>query len=220
MTWEEWSPLGLSLLCAFVSAVLVLPWGIFWGWLLARRTFPGRRVVEVLISLPLVLPPVLTGYFLLKILGKNAVLGRWLWETLHLRFVLDWKGAALASAVVASPFMVHMVKQAVSRIDPRLEMAARSLGAGPGRVFWTVTLPLTRPALIGGFFLVLARSLGEFGATIMVAGNIPGKTQTIPLAIYQRVYLGQESAIWPLIIAAVLFSYAGLWIGTALEARR
>lgn len=211
------SPLWLSLQCAFLAALLNVPWGIGWGWILSRKNFKGRTLIQILLYTPLVLPPVLTGYFLLILLSPHAFLGRWLVETWHIRFVLDWKGAVVAAFVVASPFMIQLVKEAMDLVDPRLEMAARTLGASAGKVFWTITLPLAWRGVVAGFFLCLARSVGEFGATIILAGNIPGKTQTIPLAIYNQVLLGQEEQLLPLVVAALLFAYLGLGLSHALN---
>ncbi len=205
-----WFSVGLSLACGILSALLSVPWGIFWGWVLARKHFPGKIILQTVLYLPLVLPPVLTGYFLLLILGRNSPIGKWLFESLHLSFVLDWKGAWLASVIVGSPFMIEAMRQAFLNIDERFEIVARGLGADSWKAFFTITMPLARGGLIAGFFLVFSRSIGEFGATIILAGNIPLKTQTIPLAIFSKVYSGQETAIWPLVVFAVIFSYAGL----------
>ncbi|MCB9771247.1 MAG: molybdate ABC transporter permease subunit [Candidatus Omnitrophica bacterium] len=207
---ELWSAVGLSLLCGLLSALLSIPWGIFWGWIFARKDFTGKIILQTLIYLPLVLPPVLTGYVLLMLLGRNAIVGKWLFDIFHLSFVLNWKGALLASVVVGSPFMVEAMRQSFKNIDERLEMVARGLGADSWKAFATITMPLARNGLIGGFFLVFARSIGEFGATIIIAGNIPNKTQTIPLAIFSSILNGEESRLWPLVLFAVIFSYAGL----------
>jgi len=209
---ENFFPIMLSLQCAVLSALLNIPWGIFWGWFLARTQFRGKALLQAFLFTPLVLPPVLTGYFLVVIFSKNSFLGKLLFDWFQLRFVLDWKGAVLASTVVSSPFMIQMVKESIGNVDQRLEMAARSLGVSRLKVFWTVTIPLAWQGIVAGFFLAFARSIGEFGATIMVAGNIPEKTQTIPSAIYNRFYLGQESGIFVLVFAAIIFSYAGLLI--------
>lgn len=214
MMQEIGFPILLSLKCGIVSACLSLPWGIFWGWFLARQEFKGKIVLQTMLYLPLVLPPVLTGYFLLILFSRQSFIGKFLHEAIGIQFVLDWKGVVLASMVVSSPFIIQAVKQAVETIDKRLEWVARTLGSSPQRVFFTVTLPLARRGIVAGFFLVLARSLGEFGATIMVAGNIPGQTQTIPLAIYSQVFSGKENGIFPLVLAAIIFSYAGLALST------
>ena len=204
------NPIVLSLQCSFVSALINLPWGIFWGWILARKDFPGKNLLQTLLYFPLVLPPVLTGYFLLIILSPNALLGHFFSNMLGWQFVFDWKGVVLAASVVSGPFMIQMMKEAVQGVDARMELAARSLGASPWRVFWSVTFPLCRHGVIAGFFLVFARSLGEFGATIIFAGNIAGKTQTIPVAIYSKVYLGQEAEMFPFVLAALILAYGGL----------
>jgi len=202
-------PLGLSLLCGLFGALLNIPWGIFWGWVLARTHFPGKFILQTLLYLPLVLPPVLTGYFLLMTFGRNAWLGKWFYENFGISFVLNWKGALLATVIVGGPFMIESMRQAFSGVDERLETVSRGLGADFWKSFFTISIPLARHGLIGGFFLVLARGMGEFGATLMMAGNIPGKTQTIPLAIFSQVNSGHE-AIWPLIVISVVFSYGGL----------
>lgn len=209
---DVWFAVGLSLVCGLLSAIISIPWGVFWGWIFARTHFKGKVILQTLLYLPLVLPPVLTGYFLLLLLGRNAPLGQWLFEMFDLSFVLNWKGALLASVVVGSPFMIEAMRQAFANIDERYEMIARSLGADTWRTFFTIIMPLARGGFVAGFFLVFARSIGEFGATIILAGNIPGRTQTIPLAIFSKIYAGQESTVWPLIVFAVVFSYAGLAI--------
>jgi molybdate transport system permease protein len=210
------SPIVLSLQCSLLSGLINIPWGLFWGWILARKKFEGKVLLQTLLYIPLVLPPVLTGYFLLILFSKNSPLGRWLYEIFSIRFVLDWKGVVLASAVVSSPFMIQAIKQSLEKVDPRLELAARSLGANFWKVWTSITLPLSWQGIVAGFFLVFARSMGEFGATIMVAGNIPHQTQTIPLAIYSKVYLGQEAEIFPFVVAAIVVSYVGLGISGLL----
>lgn len=207
---DLWFSVGLSLSCGLLSALFSVPWGIFWGWVFARKNFEGKIILQTILYLPLVLPPVLTGYFLLSIFGRHAFLGKCLLELFRLSFVLNWKGALLASFVVGSPFMIEAMRQAFLNVDERFETVARSLGADSYKAFKTITLPLAKSGIVTGFFLVFARSVGEFGATIILAGNIPGKTQTIPLAIYSKVYSGQENSAWPLIIFAVIFAYAGL----------
>ncbi len=197
-------------MCGLLSALLNLPWGIFWGWILARKNFKGKVALQTILYLPLVLPPVLTGYFLLLLLGRNASFGKWLYESFHMSFVLDWKGALLCSMIVGAPFMIETMRQAFLNVDERLELVARGLGADFWKMFTTITMPLARGGVWAGFFLVFSRSIGEFGATIIVAGNVPGRTQTIPLAIFNKIYNGEEAGIWPLVIASILFSYAGL----------
>ena len=210
----------LSLLVASVAVVLSLPLGIAMGWLLARHVFPGKALVETLVNLPLVLPPVVTGYALLVMLGRNGWLGRIMEDLLGIRVVFDWKGAALAAAVVSFPLMVRSIRVAFASIDLRLMSAARSLGAGPLDAFMTVALPLARSGVIAGAVLAFARSLGEFGATIMIAGNIPGQTRTIPLYLYTHLETpGGFAQVWPVIAASVLLSAGALMAANRLERR-
>lgn len=179
----EWSVLWLSCRVSLGAlALLALP-GIAMGWLLARRDFRGKAAIDVIVHLPLVLPPVVTGYLLLLVFGRRGVIGAWLHD-LGIRIAFDWKGAVLAAAAMSFPLLVRAVRLAIELADPRLEEAARTLGAGPWRVLLTVTLPLAAPGILAGLVLAFARSLGEFGATVTLAGNIAGETRTIPVAIY------------------------------------
>lgn len=223
MTWlgaDEWQAVRLSLLVGAVAVAASLPFGVALGWLLARRRFPGKIVVETALNLPLVMPPVVTGYLLLVAFGTNGPLGRWLESWFGVRFVFDWKGAALASAVVAFPLMVRAIRVAVASVDSRLEGAARTLGAGPFDAFRTVTLPLAGHGVIAGAVLAFARSIGEFGATIMIAGSIPGETRTIPLFIYSRLEVpGGESSVWRVVGVSVLIAAAALVVSEVLERR-
>ena len=214
----EWEAIGLSLLVAAVAVAGSLPFGIGLGWLLARRSFPGKTLLETAINLPLVLPPVVTGYLLLVTCGRQGIVGRLLERWLGLRLVFDWKGAALAAAVVAFPLLVRSVRTAFTGIDRRLIEAARSLGAGPVDAFVTVALPLARHGVVAGGVLAFARALGEFGATVMIAGNIPGQTQTIPLYLYARLEspLGPQQA-WPVLVVSVGLSAASLLVAERLE---
>lgn len=179
-----WEAIRLSLLVASAAVVGALPLGLGVGWLLARRDFAGKALVETLLNLPLVLPPVVTGYLLLIAFGAHGVIGGPLARWFGVRVVFDWKGAALASAVIAFPLMVRAIRVAFAGVDPRLEQAARTLGAGRLDAFFTVSVPLARPGIVAGCVLAFARSMGEFGATIMIAGSIPGETRTIPLFIF------------------------------------
>ncbi|MCO5296626.1 MAG: molybdate ABC transporter permease subunit [Fimbriimonadaceae bacterium] len=216
----EWEAVRLSLLVGAVAVAASLPFGIALGWLLARRRFAGKIVLETVLNLPLVLPPVVTGYLLLVAFGSNGALGRWLEAWFGIRFVFDWKGAALASAVVAFPLMVRSIRVAITSVDVRLEGAARSLGAGPFDAFRTVTLPLARHGVIAGALLAFARSIGEFGATIMIAGSIPGETRTIPLFIYSMLEVpGGEKAVWRVVGVSVLIAAGALVASEILERR-
>jgi molybdate transport system permease protein len=216
----ELSAIGLSLLVAAAAVAGSLPFGVGLGWLLARRSFPGKATVETVVNLPLVLPPVVTGYLLLVAFGRQGPLGGSLERWLGVRLVFDWKGAAVAAAVVAFPLMVRSMRVAFAGVDGRLVEAARTLGAGPLDAFLTVALPLARHGVIAGCVLAFARSLGEFGATVMIAGNIPGTTQTIPLYLYSRLETpgGAEQA-WPVITVSVALSAVALVVAERLERR-
>ncbi len=217
----EWSALRLSLQVALAAASFSLPLAVAAGYVLARFHFFGKWIVEILIDLPLVLPPVVTGYFLLVVFAPHGAIGSTLSNWLGIEIVFTWLGAALASAVVGFPLMVRAIRLAFMGVDPRFEMAARSLGASRPGAFFSVALPLARPGLIAGFMLGFARSLGEFGATIMVAGNIEGKTRTIPLAIYTLANTPDGiEATWRLIGLSVLLACAALAVSEWLQRRR
>lgn len=217
---EEVSALRLSVQVAGVAVAASLPFGVLLGWVLARRRFAGKMLLETFINLPLVLPPVVTGYLLLVSLGRNGWIGRALEAWFGLRLVFTWQAAALASAVVAFPLMVRAIRLAFSAVDPRLEQAARTLGAGRFDAFFSVSLPLARRGIVAGCVLAFARSIGEFGATIMIAGNIPGRTQTIPLLIYDRMD-SPEGMVrsWPLVIVCIVIAGGALAAGEWLERR-
>ena len=220
LTPGEWSAVRLSLLVALTATAASLPLGIALGHLLARRQFPGKALVETAVHLPLVLPPVVTGYLLLVTFGRRGWIGRFLEEWFGVSVVFTWKGAALASAVMAFPLMVRATRLAFAEVDVRLEQAARTLGAGRLDTFVTVTLPLARRGIIAGAVLGFARSLGEFGATVMIAGNIPGQTQTIPLYVYSQVNAPggiEESA--RLVVVSILIAAAALAVAEFLERR-
>jgi molybdate transport system permease protein len=215
---EEWSALRLSFQVGMCAALAGLPVAVLVGYLLARKSFPGKWLVEIAVNLPLVLPPVVTGYLLLVCFAPHGPAGSILHDWLGIKIVFSWLGAALASAVMAFPLMVRAVRLAFQTVDPRLEMAARSLGASRLAAFFTVTLPLARRGVIAAWLLGFARSLGEFGATIMVAGNIAGKTRTIPLAIYALSNQpgGMEQS-WRLVVLSILLACGALAISELLE---
>ncbi|MCO6459517.1 MAG: molybdate ABC transporter permease subunit [Pirellulaceae bacterium] len=220
MSPDEWSAIRLSLQVAGAGVAASLPLGIALGWLLARQQFPGKTLIETFVNLPLVLPPVVTGYLLLVTFGRRGWVGRYLDEWLGVRFIFDWKGAALAAAVVSFPLMVRAVRIAFTSVDRRLEQAARTLGAGPWDAFFTVSLPLARHGVVAGAVLSFARCLGEFGATIMIAGNIPGETRTIPLYIYNQLETpgGIENSM-SIVVFSVAIAAAALMIGEWLDRR-
>jgi len=184
VTALEWEALGLSLKVAVWATACSLPLAVAIAWLLARRRFPGKAVLDGIVHLPLVLPPVAVGYLLLLLLGRNGIVGAWLAETFGLTFVFSWRGAAVAAAVMAFPLLVRAIRLSLETMDRGLEVAARTLGAGPWRTFFTVTLPLVSPGIVTGLVLAFTRALGEFGATITFAASVPGETRTIPLAMF------------------------------------
>jgi molybdate transport system permease protein len=217
---EEFGAVRLSVQVALVAVVASLPAGIALGWLLARRQFIGKTALETALHLPLVLPPVVTGYLLLVVCGRKGIVGQYLDQWFGLRLVFTWKGAALASAVMAFPLMVRAIRLAFATVDPRLEEAARTLGAGRLDVFFTVSLPLARHGIIAGAVLAFARSIGEFGATIMLAGSIPGETRTVPLYIYNLLESpGGLDQATRLVVVSVLIAAGALVVGEYMERR-
>lgn len=184
LTPLEREALSLSLWVSTWAVIAILPPGIFIAWLLARKKFIGKTLLDGLTHLPLVLPPVVIGYLLLVLLGRKGIIGAWIYENLGISFIFNWKGAAVASAVVAFPLLVRAIRLSIEQVDQGLEAAARTLGAGSLRIFFTITMPLIMPGIITGMVLAFARSLSEFGATITFVSNIPGETRTLPLALY------------------------------------
>ncbi len=207
----EIEALRLSLRVACWSVAGSLPFGLLAAWLLARRRFPGKVLLDALVHLPLVVPPVVIGYALLLLFGRNGPVGAWLYDTFGITVAFTWQGAALASAVMAFPLMVRAMRLSLEAVDRKLEAAARTLGAAPADVFFTVTLPLMAPGILAGAVLAFARSLGEFGATITFVSNIPGETRTLPIAIYSLTQTpGGEAAALRLAILSVLLALAAL----------
>ncbi|MDP9122529.1 MAG: molybdate ABC transporter permease subunit [Acidobacteriota bacterium] len=219
-------PDGLGHLVLFTLAVaggataLLLVPGISIAWALARRSFPARTLAETLVSLPLVLPPTAVGLGLLLLFGRSGPLGRPLYEHLGLEIAFTWKGVVLASAVVAFPLLVRSARSAFEEIDPRLSGVARTLGRGPLSAFLEVELPLAWRGVMAGAVLAFARALGEFGATILLAGNIPGRTQTLSLALFQRVQMGRDREALGLAAVSVLLAMAALVLSEWLVRRR
>ncbi len=221
LTAGEWQALRLSFLVATCASLFSLPFAVAVGYFLARSKSRGRWLLEVAVNVPLVLPPVVVGYLLLVCFSPRGPVGMVLADWFGVRLVFTWWGAVLASTVVSFPLMVRAIRLTFQGIDPRLEMAAQSLGAGPLGTFWSVTLPLARRGLIAGCVLGFARSLGEFGATIMVAGNIEGQTRTIPLAIYTLANQpGGIEKSWRLVALAVALACVALAVSEWLERRR
>ncbi|MFL7026073.1 molybdate ABC transporter permease subunit [Enterovibrio norvegicus] len=224
LTPLEWQALALSLKISTVAVAASLPLGIAVAWLLARKQFPGKSVLDGVIHLPLVLPPVVIGYLLLVVMGRRGAVGEWLYNTFGVSFSFSWKGAALASAVVAFPLLVRAIRLSLELVDQRLEDAARTLGAPPWRVFYSVTLPLIAPGILSGLVLAFARSLGEFGATITFVSNIPGETQTIPLAMFAFLETpGAEESVARLcilsIVIALLSLFGSEWLSRRMKKR-
>jgi molybdate transport system permease protein len=207
----EYQAIWLSLKVAVLTSIIALPVAIISGYFLARKQFRGKAIVEALLHLPLVLPPVTTGYLLLLFLGTNGILGKWLFEWLGIRIAFSFEAAVIASTIVSFPLIIRAVKVAMQMVDPGLEEASRSLGVSPVKTFFFITLPLARPGILGGFVLGFARSLGEFGATITFAGNIAGETRTLPLAIYAQMQVpGQERETLMLVMVSVLISFVAI----------
>jgi molybdate transport system permease protein len=221
---EERQAVLLSLTVSFWATFLSLPFGIFIAYALARWSFPGKQVLNGLVHLPLILPPVVTGYLLLVTFGRRAPLGAFLEEWFGIVLSFRWTGAALAAAIMAFPLMVRAIRLSIEAVDPKLEAAAATLGARPSFVFATVTLPLILPGVIAGAILAFAKAIGEFGATITFVSNIPGETQTIPSAIYAFLQVpGGEPAAARLVVLAILVAMTALllseWIARRVARR-
>lgn len=211
LTEYEYQALLLSLKVAFFAILWLIPMGIGIAWGLARKQFVGKSVVDSLVHLPLVLPPVVIGYLLLISMGRQGFIGQWLYQQFDIVFSFSWKGAVLACIVVALPLMVRSIRLSLESVDVKLEQAAATLGASPLRIFFTITLPLTIPGIITGTMLSFARSLGEFGATISFVSNIPGETQTIPLAMYNFIETpGSETEAMRLCIISIAIALSSL----------
>ncbi|WP_416915948.1 MAG: molybdate ABC transporter permease subunit [Roseicyclus sp.] len=227
MDWlspSEWQAVFLSLRVSFWATVVSLPFGIFTAYALARWRFPGKQILNGLVHLPLILPPVVTGYLLLLTFGRRGPVGEFLESWFGIVFAFRWTGAALAAGIMAFPLMVRAIRLAIEAVDPKLEQAAGTLGATRSWVFLTVTLPLILPGIIAGAILAFAKAMGEFGATITFVSNIPGQTQTLPSAIYTFLQVpGGEDDAARLVIVAIVIAMAALllseWISRAVARR-
>jgi molybdate transport system permease protein len=200
MDTAVWITLALTLKVAAWATAINLVLGVAAGWLLARRRFPGREFVGAVLTLPLVLPPTVMGYYLLVVIGKRGWLGQWLNDSFGITLIFTWQGAVIAATVVAFPLVLSSARTAFETVDPQLVKAARVLGLNEWAVFFRVTVPMAWPGIMAGALLVFARSLGEFGATLMVAGSIPGRTQTLSVAVYEAVQAGDDAAANKLIV--------------------
>jgi molybdate transport system permease protein len=211
LTPDEWTAVLLSLRIAVAATLVALPFGIAIAWLLARKNFWGKALLDGLVHLPLVLPPVVTGYLLLIWFGRRGVIGAFLADTFGVVFSFRWTGAALACGVMGFPLLVRAIRLSIEAVDARLEDASRTLGASPFRVFLTVTLPLALPGIIAGMVLCFAKALGEFGATITFVSNIPGETQTLSSAIYTYLQVpGGDASAARLVMVAIVISLIAL----------
>ncbi len=207
----EISALAISLKVALLCAIISIPFAVLIGWLLARKDFKLKPIVEAFLHVPMVMPPVTTGYILLIILGANGLLGNFLQKEFGIRIAFNFAAAVLASVVVSLPLAIRAIKQAIEMVDKRFEDAASILGAGRWRIFFTITLPLSFPGLVSGFLLSFTRSLGEFGATITFAGNIFGETQTIPLALFSAMQTpGKENEAFRLMLISIVISFIAM----------
>jgi len=217
---DDWQSVWLTVWTAALAVLLILPPGLAMAWVLARREWPGKSIVETLVALPLVLPPVATGLILLTLFGRRGVIGGWLHESWGLDIVFTSKAVVLALAVMAFPLMVRSLRTAIEQVPVRLEHVALTLGRRPWHVFWHVTLPLAKRGVAAGIVLSFARALGEFGATIMVAGFIEGKTSTLALSIYQLVQVGDDARALRLVLMCAIIAFAALWTSERLLSRR
>ncbi|HEY5233434.1 MAG TPA: molybdate ABC transporter permease subunit [Verrucomicrobiae bacterium] len=206
MTSPEWQIVGFTVWVAALSTLAILPFGLALAWALARGNWPGKSLVETFVTLPLVMPPVATGLILLTAFGKHGLGGLF-----DFRIVFTWRAVLLALSVMSLPLLVRSARTAFEEVNPRLEQIARTLGAGGWRVFFTITVPLAARGIVGGMLLAFARALGEFGATIMVAGNIQGKTQTISLAIFENVQIGDDAHAYHLLGVSVMLAFIAVW---------
>ncbi len=209
-SFETWQITLFSISVGLASTLLILPFGISLAWLFARKEWPLKSVLETIVLLPLVMPPVSTGLILLKIFGRRSPLGQWLYER-GIEFVFNWKGVLIAMSVMSFPLLVRSVRTSFAEVNPRLEQIAATLGASPLRIFFVITMPLAYKGIVAGALLAFSRALGEFGATILLAGNIPGQTQTLSLAIYNFVQLGKDSEAYTLLGITVALAFLFVW---------
>jgi molybdate transport system permease protein len=219
MTAEDWQVVRFTLWAALLSVAIILPPGLALAWLLARRNWRGKSIVETLVTLPLVIPPVATGLILLHLFGKRGPLGKLL-QSLGIEIVFTWRAVVIALAIMSFPLLVRSARAAFEAVNSRLEDVARTLGAGRLRMFFTISLPLAKRGILAGVILSFARALGEFGATIMVAGNIPGQTSTMALQIFHSVQLNDDAHAWRLLIVSALLAFGAVWTSEWLLRRR
>ena len=220
MSAETWAIARFTVVMALVATALTLPFAVAVAWLLARRVFPGKTLVETIVSLPLVLPPVATGLLLLWVFGRRSPVGQAL-DAVGIEVVFTWKAVVIAMMVVSFPLMARSVRSGIEQVDHRYEDLAATLGATRWRILRTITLPLASRGIIAGAILGFSRALGEFGATIMVAGAIPGRTQTLAVGIYTFVETGREEAAWGLLLLSAVLAFGAIFVSNRLvEARQ
>lgn len=210
LSFETWQITLFSISVGLASTLLILPFGIGLAWLFARKDWPLKSIVETAVLLPLVMPPVSTGLILLKIFGRRGPVGHWLYER-GVEIVFNWKGVLVAMAVMSFPLLVRSVRTSFAEVNPRLEQIAATLGASALKTFFVITIPLAYRGIVAGAFLAFSRAVGEFGATILVAGNIPGETQTLSLAIYNFVQLGKDREAYALLAITVVLAFVFVW---------
>jgi molybdate transport system permease protein len=220
MSQHEINALFLSLATASASTLLILGPGLLVAWLLARKTFPFKSVVETIVSLPLIMPPVATGLVLLKLLGNRGVFGKVFQELFGAEIVFTWRAVIAAMAVMSFPFIVRSARVAFEEVNPRFEQVARTLGSGPWRVFRTITMPLAFRGIIAGCALAFGRAIGEFGATVLVAGNIPGKTATLSVSIFYLIQLGRDAEAFRFVLLSLIPCFLALWFSEFLLRKR
>lgn len=217
---DEWQVVEFSVRVAALSTLLIVPPSLAVAWLLARRRWPGKAIVETLVALPLVMPPVATGLILLRILGRRGPVGGWLHHTFDLDVAFTQRGVVAAMMVMSAPLLVRAARVAFEEVNPRYEQVASTLGARPLRVFFSITLPLAFRGVVGGMLLAFARAIGEFGATILVAGNIPGRTTTLSSAIFNAVELGRDDVAMHLLAVSVVVAFVAVWVAETVLHRR
>jgi len=209
-SFETWQITVFSLSVGLASTLLILPFGVVLAWLFARKTWPLKSFVETVVLLPLVMPPVSKGLILLKIFGRRSPIGQWLYER-GVEIVFNWKGVLIAMSVMSFPLLVRSVRTSFAEVNPRLEQIAATLGASPLKIFFVITIPLAYKGIVAGALLAFSRALGEFGATILLAGNIPGETQTLSLAVYNFVQIGKDSDAFVLLGITVALAFLFVW---------
>jgi len=219
LTPAECQIVRFTLAVCALSTLLILPFGLAVAWPLARYRWPGKLLLETLVTLPLVLPPVATGLLLLKFFSRRGGVGQFLHERFGIDVVFTWRAVVAAAAVMSFPLLVRSARVGFQSVNQRLEHIARTLGASNPRVFFTITVPLASRGIIAGILLAFARAVGEFGATIVVAGNIPGRTTTLSLEIFETVQLGHDASAYRLLIVSVIIAFGAVWLSEALMKR-